>query len=60
VTEGIERQIAALIRHESQMPGFNVPTGRTIGERVKGRAADLATGYGFQYGAVFRRLLARA
>jgi LmbE family N-acetylglucosaminyl deacetylase len=59
VTEGIDRQIAALVRHESQMPGFNVPQGETIGVRVKQRAADLATGYDFQYGAVFRRLMAR-
>ena len=35
VTDGVEQQIAALIRHESQMPGFNVPRGATIGERVK-------------------------
>lgn len=59
VTEGIDRQIAALVRHESQVPGFNVPQGETIGARVKQRAADLATGYDFQYGAVFRRLIAR-
>jgi LmbE family N-acetylglucosaminyl deacetylase len=59
VTDSIDRQIAALIRHESQMPGFNVPHGHTIGERVKKNAAELATGYGFEYGAVFRRLLAR-
>jgi LmbE family N-acetylglucosaminyl deacetylase len=59
VTEGIDRQIAALVRHESQMPGFNVPQGEPIGARVKQRAADLATGYDFQYGAVFRRLIAR-
>ena len=59
VTDSIERQIAALIRHESQMPGFNVPVGETIGQRVKKNAAELATGYGFQYGAAFRRLIAR-
>lgn len=59
VTDGIDRQIAALIRHESQMPGFNVPAGHTIGERVKKNAAEHANGYGFEYGAVFRRLLAR-
>ena len=41
------------------MPGFNVPAGQTIGDRVKKNAAQLAEGYGFQYGAVFRRLLAR-
>jgi LmbE family N-acetylglucosaminyl deacetylase len=59
VTDSIDRQIAALVRHESQMPGFNVPAGQTIGERVKRNAAELANGYGFQYGAVFRRLVAR-
>ena len=59
VTDSIDRQIAALIRHESQMPGFNVPAGQTIGDRVKKNAADQAQGYGFQYGAVFRRLTAR-
>ena len=59
VTGGVEQQIAALIRHESQMPGFNVPRGETIGQRVKERAKELADGYGFTYGAVFRRLIAR-
>lgn len=59
VTGGIERQIAALIRHESQIPGFSVPAGQTIGDRVKKNAAEQATGYGFEYGAVFRRLIAR-
>jgi hypothetical protein len=41
------------------MPGFNVPEGQSIGERVKRNAADHATGYDFEYGAVFRRLIAR-
>ena len=41
------------------MPGFNVPEGVTIGERVKKGAAELAGAYGFEYGAVFRRLIAR-
>ncbi|MBI3629072.1 MAG: PIG-L family deacetylase [Candidatus Rokubacteria bacterium] len=59
VTGSIDRQIAALVRHQSQMPGFNVPPGETIGERVKRHAAQLATGHGFEYGAVFRRLIAR-
>ena len=59
VTESIERQIAALVRHESQMPGFNVPAGSTIGERVKKNAGEHAKGYDFAYGAVFRRLIAR-
>jgi LmbE family N-acetylglucosaminyl deacetylase len=59
VTGGIERQIAALVRHESQLPGFNVADGETIGARVRRAAAELAKGYGFQHGAVFRRMLAR-
>ena len=59
VTDAVDKQIAALIRHESQLPGFNVPKGETIGQRVKQRAAELADGYGFTYGAAFRRLIAR-
>src|SRR2546426_12030474 len=59
VTDSIDRQIAGLIRHESQVSGFNVPAGLTIGDRVKKNAAEHAEGFGFQYGAVFRRLLAR-
>jgi LmbE family N-acetylglucosaminyl deacetylase len=59
ITDGIEQQIAALIRHESQMPGFNVPAGQTIGERIRRHAAELAEGYDFMYGAAFRRLIAR-
>jgi LmbE family N-acetylglucosaminyl deacetylase len=59
VTDSIDQQIAALIRHESQVPGFNVPAGETIGQRLKKHAAEVANGYGFQYGAAFRRLIAR-
>jgi LmbE family N-acetylglucosaminyl deacetylase len=59
VTKWIDKQIAALVRHESQVPGFNVPTGETIGTRVKKGAVEHARGYGFKYGAVFRRLIAR-
>jgi LmbE family N-acetylglucosaminyl deacetylase len=59
VTHAIDRQIAAVIRHESQVPGFNVPVGQTLGTRIKKNAAGLAKGYGFRYGAVFRRLIAR-
>ena len=59
VTSSIERQIAAVARHETQVPGFNVPPGETMGGRVKQRAAEVAQGYGFAYGAVFRRLIAR-
>jgi LmbE family N-acetylglucosaminyl deacetylase len=59
VTDSIERQIAALVRHESQLPGFNVADGETIGTRLRRGAGELARGYGFEYGAVFRRLIAR-
>jgi LmbE family N-acetylglucosaminyl deacetylase len=59
VTESIDRQIAAIIRHQSQVPGFNIPEGATMGERIKKNAAELASGYGFEFGAVFRRLVAR-
>ena len=59
VTGHIERQIAAVIRHQSQVPGFNIPEGTSMGARLKKNAADLAAGYGFEYGAVFRRLVAR-
>ncbi|HXJ81986.1 MAG TPA: PIG-L deacetylase family protein [Candidatus Methylomirabilis sp.] len=59
VTRAIDRQIAALVRHESQVPGLNVTPGQTIEERVKKGAAEVATGYGFTYGAAFRRLIAR-
>ena len=59
VSDYIDQQIAALVRHESQVPGFNVTPGETIGDRVKKAAAEHAKGYGFKYGAVFRRLIAR-
>lgn len=59
VTRGIDKQIAALVRHESQVAGFNVPAGKTIGARIKQNAAERAKAYGFAYGAVFRRLIAR-
>jgi LmbE family N-acetylglucosaminyl deacetylase len=59
VTASIERQIAALVRHESQLPGFNVADGESIATRVRHGAAEAARGHGFQYGAVFRRMIAR-
>jgi hypothetical protein len=36
-----------------------VPPVETIGEWVKRHAAELAAGYRFTYGAVFRQLIAR-
>jgi LmbE family N-acetylglucosaminyl deacetylase len=59
VSASIDRQVAAIVRHESQVPGFNVPAGQTIGERVRKHAAALGRDHGFAYGAVFRRLIAR-
>ena len=59
ITDSIDKQIAALIRHESQVPGLNTAPGETIAARMKKHASELAKGYGFQYGAVFRRLIAR-
>jgi LmbE family N-acetylglucosaminyl deacetylase len=59
VSDSIDKQVAALVRHESQVPGLNVAPGQTIEERVKKGAAELAKGYGFRYGAAFRRLIAR-
>jgi LmbE family N-acetylglucosaminyl deacetylase len=59
VTDSIDRQIAALVRHESQVPGFDVPSGEALGARLRRSAAGLAAGYGSEYGAVFRRLVAR-
>ena len=59
VTGSIDKQVAALIRHESQVPGMNVEPGETIEERVKTRASELAEPYPFRHGAVFRRLIAR-
>jgi hypothetical protein len=58
-TDSIDRQIAALLRHETQVPGFNVPPGETTGEWVNRHVPELGTDYGFTYGAVFRRPIAR-
>ena len=60
VSTSIDKQIAALVRHESQMPGFNVGQGETNGERVKKGTAERARGYGFKHAAAFRRLIARS
>jgi LmbE family N-acetylglucosaminyl deacetylase len=60
VTESVDKQIAAIIRHESQVAGLHVPAGQTLHERVKKGAAETAQGYDFAYGASFRRLIARS
>jgi len=59
ITASIDKQIAALVRHESQIPGFQVEPDETLEQRVKARSAELAKGYGFKYEAAFRRLIAR-
>jgi len=59
VTDWIDKQVAAVVRHESQVGGLNVPPGETLEQRMKHHAAELAKGYGFKYAAVFRRLIAR-
>jgi LmbE family N-acetylglucosaminyl deacetylase len=59
ITSTIDRQIRALERHESQVPGLATEPGQPLEERVKGRAAELAKGLGFQYGEAFRRIIAR-
>jgi LmbE family N-acetylglucosaminyl deacetylase len=59
VSATIERKIAALFRHETQVPGLNVPAGETLEGRIKAQSARLAEGYGFKHAEVFRRLVAR-
>ncbi len=59
VSDFVDKQVAAVVRHESQVGGLNVPPGETLEQRMKQHAADLAKGYGFKYAAVFRRLIAR-
>ena len=57
VTETLERQIAALARHVSQVGGL-APRGR-VGVRLRERAKGAAEGLPFRYGESFRRLAAR-
>lgn len=59
VSDTIDRKIAALFRHESQVPGLNVAPGQTLEDRIKAQSARLANGYGFRHAEVFRRLVAR-
>jgi LmbE family N-acetylglucosaminyl deacetylase len=60
VTKGVDKQVAAVMRHESQVGGLNVAPGETIGDRIRKGAAACAEGYPFAYGAQFRRLIARS
>jgi LmbE family N-acetylglucosaminyl deacetylase len=59
VTGFIDRQIAAVIRHESQVPGFNVAPRESLEQRLKAAAARAARRHAFAHGAEFRRLVAR-
>ncbi len=56
-TEGIDTQIEALSRHESQIRGLSAGSPR--GERLRARAAERAEGYPFEHAQRFRRLIAR-
>ncbi len=59
ITPTIARQVEALQRHESQVPGLSVEPGQTVGERVRARSSELAKGHPFKYGEAFRRIIAR-
>jgi len=59
VTTSIDRQIAGLMRHESQMPGLSGAGAEGLEQRLKVNAARVARRHRFAYGAAFRRLVAR-
>ena len=54
---GIEAQITALHKHESQVGGLR--GGPRVGDRLRERAETAARSYPFQYGQVYRRMIAR-
>jgi LmbE family N-acetylglucosaminyl deacetylase len=54
---GIETQILALHKHESQIGGLQ--GGPRVGNRLRERAESVAKSYPFQYGQVYRRIIAR-
>lgn len=54
---GIETQILALHKHESQVGGLR--GGAQVGDRLRDRAETAAESYPFQYGQVYRQLIAR-
>ncbi|MCH7735287.1 MAG: PIG-L family deacetylase [Chloroflexi bacterium] len=54
---GIESQILALHKHESQVGGLQ--GGPQVGERLRERAESAAESYPFRYGQVYRRIIAR-
>lgn len=57
-TDGIETQIAALMKHDSQVGGLT--GGPAIDQRIRERAKEAAKGYEFAFGQAYRRLIARA
>ena len=57
VSESVDTKISALAKHESQIAGLSF--GSEMDRRMRGRHADSARGYGFEYGEAFRRLTAR-
>ena len=54
---GVETQILALHKHASQIGGLR--GGPQVGDRLKERAESVAESYQFQYGQVYRRIIAR-
>lgn len=54
---GVETQILALHKHASQIGGLR--GGSQVGDRLRERAESVAESYQFQYGQVYRRIIAR-
>ena len=57
VSDSIDKKIDALSKHESQISGLSFGSG--LDTHIRKRCADVARGYGFEYGEAFRRLIAR-
>lgn len=57
VSNSVDTKINALAKHQSQIPGLSFGSDTDL--RMRGRHADAAKGYGFEYGEAFRRLTAR-
>ena len=55
--DGVETQILALHKHASQIGGLR--GGPQVGDRLRERAESVAESYQFQYGQVYRRIIAR-
>lgn len=58
ITKSLPLKINALMKHESQISGLTSST--DVETRLRNRAANIASGFNFMYGEVFRKLTARA